>query len=500
MLILHNPPATEALYTDCAVNLNGRPAMTPVTRVSAMPNNTAWPGHQRPLDQTELAPMLPFEADEPVTVTVTYQTPPAEVLVRPLSRGIKALVEGNTATLTLPSPGAYTVEADGFHEALHVFYDPITDFEVYTHGMDKVLRYEAGVHHVGRVELFSNTCVILDRDAYVYGSFLAVNAENVVICGHGIIDGSEETRDSEHLLLPLDYYAPIPEDRLAFLDFLQEKRVLNGILRFYRCRNIRVEGVILRDASTFALIPANCEDAVFERVKTVGMWRYNADGIDLFNCRRVTVRACFLRDFDDCIVLKGICGWDSRDMEDILVEGCVTWCDWGRNLELGAETNAPTYRRILFRDCDCIHGSTIFCDIQHHNRAEISDVTFENIRCEYTRHQLSDTYQHDMHAPFVTIPGEPVRHPWLLAVPMFAMGLFSKDGLHGCAHDITFRDIQILTDSENIPLPVSVFAGLDADHKVSRVRIQNVTVNGRRLTREEVPLQINEYTEDIQFE
>ncbi len=498
MLILHHPPVTEALYTDCRVTVNGQPAPTPAVRVSAMPYNTSWPGCQRPLNQTELAPMLTFEADEPVTITVTYKMPPAEVLVRPLSRGIQADVTENTATLTLSSAGAYTIEADDFHEALHVFYNPIKDFEAYAEGMATVLRFGAGVHRIGRVELFSNTAVILDRDAYVYGFFLAVNAENIVIAGYGVIDGSEEKRTSDHLLLPLDYHAPIPTDRESLLALLTKKRVLDGIIRFYRCKNVRVEGVILRDASTFALIPANCEDVVLEGIKTIGMWRYNADGIDLFNCRRAIIRNCFLRDFDDCIVLKGICGWDAWDMEDILVEGCVTWCDWGRNLEIGAETNAPAYHGILFRDCDCIHGSTIFCDIQHHNRAEIHDVTFENIRCEYTRHQLSDTYQHDMAAPFT--PSEPVRHPWLLAVPMYAMGLFSKDGLHGCAHDITFRDIQILTDSADIPLPVSVFAGLDADHKVSRIRIENMTVNGRKLTREEANLQINAYAEEIGYE
>lgn len=498
MLILTSPPEGEALYAKISVAVNGISVATTAARVSAMPYNTAWPGMQRPLDQTELAPVLSFSADEPVTVTVSYEHDPTEVLVRPLSRNVIAKMEGNTATLTLKTPGAYTVEADGFHEALHIFFDPVKDFEPYAEEGRTLLRYGAGVHDIGRVELFSDTTVFIDRDAVLYGSFIAVNAENITVCGYGVIDGSREKRVSGDDLLPLDYYAPIPTDREAFLSFLTNNRVLNGLLRFYRCNNIHVEGVTLRDASTFALIPANCDGVVIDNIKTIGMWRYNADGIDLFNCRNVTVRNCFLRDFDDCMVLKGICGWDAWDMEHILVENCVTWCDWGRNLELGAETNAPAYRRILFRDCDCIHGSTIFCDIQHHNRAEISDVTFENIRCEYTRHQLSDTYQHDMAAPFVQT--QPVRHPWLLAVPMFAMGLFSKDGLHGCAHDITFRDIQILTDSDDLPLPVSVFAGLDSDHRVSRIRIQNVTVNGRRLTREEAQLQINKYTEDIQFE
>lgn len=497
MLILTNPPASEALYTRISVSVNGTPVKTPAARVSAMPYNTPWPGMQRPLDQTELAPVLFISADEAVTVTVTYETPPAEVLVRPLSKGIAAQVQGSTATLTLTTPGTYTVEADGFHEALHIFFDPVTDFEAYAKGAGTVLRYGAGVHEIGRVELFSDTTVIIDRDAVIYGSFIALDAENITVCGYGVIDGSREERVSGDNLLPLNYYGKIPTEREAFFSYLKEIRVLDGILRFYRCKNIRVEGVTLRDASTFALIPANCDGVVIDNIKTIGMWRYNADGIDLFNCRNTVIRNCFLRDFDDCIVLKGIAGWDEWDMENILVENCVTWCDWGRNLEIGAETNAPAYHDILFRNCDCIHGSTVFCDIQHHNRAEIYGVTFEDIRCEYTKYQLPDTLQTDMTAPFT--PATPARYPFLLAAPIFRSGLFAKDGLNGCIHDITFRNIRILTDADDLPKPAVWIVGVDEAHNVKDMTMDGIYRDGKRLAKDEMDWQINEFVRDIRF-
>ena len=497
MLILHHPPVSEALYTACQVAVNGHAAATPAVRVSAMPYNTPWPGCQRPLDQTELAPMVSFSSDAPVTVTVTYDHAPAEVLVRPLSRGVKARVEGNVATLTLPTPGAYTVEADGFHEALHVFFDPVTDFESRAEGAKTVLRYGPGVHEIGRLELFSDTTVLVDRDAVIYGSFVAVNAENITVCGYGIIDGSREKRVSGDDLLPLNYYGPIPESREAFFKYLEDNRVLDGILRFYRCKDVRVEGVTLRDASTFALIPAHCEDVVIDNVKTIGMWRYNADGVDLFNCRRVTIRNSFFRDFDDCIVLKGIAGWDDWDMEHILVENCVTWCDWGRNLEIGAETNAPAYHDITFRNCDCIHGSTVFCDIQHHNRAEIFDVIFEDIRCEYTKHQLPDTLQTDMNAPFT--PTTPTRHPFLLAAPILRSGLFAKDGRNGCIHDVIFRNICVLTDAEDLPKPAVWMQGVDESHNVTDVTMDGIYRDGVKLAREEMEWNVNEFIANIHF-
>ena len=92
MLVLTNTPVSETLYTRVSVAVNGTPVGMPSVRVSAMPYNTAWPGRQRPPDQTETAPILSFSADEPVTVTVTYDAPPTEVLVRPLSRGVTPLL------------------------------------------------------------------------------------------------------------------------------------------------------------------------------------------------------------------------------------------------------------------------------------------------------------------------------------------------------------------------------------------------------------------------
>lgn len=502
MLILQHIPDGEPRFEKLSVTVDGTPVTLPVCRVSAMPYNTEWPGYQRPLDQTELAPFLTFAADEPVTLTVTYDRDVEEIIVRPLSRGVKAERAGRAVTLTLPSPGAYTLEADGFHEALHIFFDPLRDYEAeLSDSARKVIRYGAGVHHVGLVELTSDTTVLIHRDAVVYGAFAAFCAENVSILGAGVIDGSEEKRLDGDRLLPLDYEKPIPDDREGMLELMRRTRVLNGIIRFYRCRNIRVEGVIMRDASTFALIPAGCESAVFENIKTIGMWRYNSDGIDVFNSTNVVIRNSFFRDFDDCIVIKGIAGWDDGargNLQNVLVESCVTWCDWGRNLEIGAETNAEEYRNILFRDCDCIHGSSIFLDVHHHNRADIHDVIFDDIRVEYTHHQLSDTYQHDMTAPFPVT--QPTHHPLLIGLPIRRMGLFARDGKTGTMHDVTIRNITVVTDHPSVPMPESMIIGVDETHRVNRVRISGVTFNGTPVTtREQLRLNINEFVGDVEI-
>ena len=115
---------------------------------------------------------------------------------------------------------------------------------------------------------------------------------------------------------------------------------------------------------------------------------------------------------------------------------------------------------------------------------------------EYTRHQLPDVFQQDMDTPY---PADaPVRHPLLFCLPIYRSGLFSEDGLNGCIHDITFRNIRILTDAPEVPVPESSFTGLDGEHTVERIRIEGVTFNGKSLaSRGELRLHINEFVRDV---
>ena len=52
------------------VSLNENEVDVIATRESAVPFNRTWPGKQRTLDQTELAGLVNFSADEPVNVKV----------------------------------------------------------------------------------------------------------------------------------------------------------------------------------------------------------------------------------------------------------------------------------------------------------------------------------------------------------------------------------------------------------------------------------------------
>jgi len=492
MVKITNIPADEQISKDFSIKLNGAEANAYVARVSAMPFDTVWPGHQRPLDQTEEAPVLSFAMDEPVDVELVSSRSFEDVVIRPLSKGIVPEICGNTIRFTVKTCGQYTVELDGWHKPLTIFANPNTDFGV-SPADKNVIYFPAGVHHPGEITLESNQTLYIDADAVVYGSVIATQAKNIKILGYGILDGSWEKRDSGTRLVPCDYdrrfnkeVPPAPvgtkvkgsvllQDKDAFLAFLEETRQLKTCIHLYQCENCEINGVTLRDSSGFTVIPANCENVVIDNIKIIGNWRYNSDGVDFFNCRNCVLKNSFLRCFDDCVVLKGIIGWDTQNMENILIENCVVWCDWGRNLEIGAETCAPEYRNIIFRNCDCIHLAHIGLDIQQCDYAHVHDVIFEDINVEYSKYDELPVYQESDDMVYVPKHAVPTLIYAGISSPSYC---FCVEQVKGPISDITFKNIKVYTDNE-AEAPKCILNGTGAHCSVENVKFQNITMNGK---------------------
>lgn len=491
MFHIHQPPQGEATVNDFLISLNGIPADAWFCRVSAYPYNTPWPGCQRPLDQTEIASFVSFEFDEPVAVKLTAAKDFSEAIVRPLAKEIVPCVSGRTIEFTITETGHYTVELDGFHCALHIFANPATDF-----GVDRSapnVRYLAPGVYEGDLELSDGETLFLDGGAVLYGSVTAIHKENVRIVGYGVIDGGREIRTDTTGLLVYHYTGDLRDEALLRAT-LAEQNTLNGCVRLYSCRHSEVNGPILRDSAGFAAILADCEFCECAWVKTIGMWRYNSDGIDLFNSRYIRVADCFLRDFDDCMVIKGIKGWDKANQHHILVEGCTIWCDWGRGLELGAETCADEYHDIVWTDCDLIHGTHIHIDLQNGDRAWIHDMLVKNIRCEYSPNEPYPGIQHDM----AVNDYDPHKKPWktiLIDSPVYD-GPWSNDHILGKTGRVRFEDIRILGCIDGA-LPECRFRGAEEDHANDAIVIENVSCNGKRLAPEEINVCKNEVDKQI---
>ncbi len=172
MLKIHNFNEKENLNGWGEVWANDQRVNLHFSRVSAIPYNIWWSGYQRPLDGTETAPFISFEADEAVLIKVKKAAIKGaeSLIVRPQSKRVETTVCGDEVLFKLTQYGAYTFEINGHHEALHIFYNPVKDFVAEAQAAGRaVLRYEAGVHENVVVENVSVNGKKVDNYAeYIY--------------------------------------------------------------------------------------------------------------------------------------------------------------------------------------------------------------------------------------------------------------------------------------------------------------------------------------------
>lgn len=490
-------PTGEMACDAYTVTVEGTPVFVHGARVSAQPFNRRWPGHQRPLDQTEIAGFVSFEATGAVTVRVRPPRPVTEAVVRPLARGVTPQADSDgTLCFTLPGPGAYTLEPYGRHEALHLFVDPPAA-EMPDPADPNVLYYGPGLHEAGVITLKSGQTLFLDEGAVVFGRIEATDADHIRILGRGILDNSH----NEGVFHEIDE-AVRQEALKNWFAVPNVTRIDTVKLNF--CDDVTIDGITIRDSLVYNIRPIGCRDLTISHVKLIGNWRYNSDGIDMHNCRRVHIADCFIRTFDDSLCLKGFDAWQNEaDMDhdgerhdvfdDVLVERCVVWCDWGNALEFGAETRAREIAHVTFRDCDVIHACGAALDVQNVDYAEIHDVLFEDIRVEYEdvtpepQYQASEdqVYRDDPHTAFM---------PRLLCATIAYIPEYSTVGRRGRTRALTFRRIYVTAPI----MPPSVFFGYDEEHRVQDVRIEELYRNGRRVTAlEDANVTANEFVRDI---
>lgn len=461
-------PPGEKLSEDYTLRVNGRAVPVYSCRVSAMPYNQVWPGYQRPLNQTELAGFAYWGMSGPVTVEVTARRVFRSVAVRPSSRKIQPAIKGRRITFRLSRPGQLTVELDGTHHALHLFADA-PELGAPRPGDPNVLYFGPGVHRPGKIQLQSGQTVYVAGGAVVYAAIDGRGVSGVRISGRGIIDTSEFERGKG-----------------------------GGNIRLSDSMDVKIEGVILRDPDVWCLSAFGCRKVAIASVKLVGLWRYNADGIDICNSQDVEIRDSFVRAFDDAIVLKGLKGrqqsFDTRPVRNVRASGLVAWCDWGRALELGAETSAPEFTDVLFDDIDIIRTTHIAMDIQHGDRAAVSGIRFENIRVEVDDFNPQPLLQKERGLAYN--PDPKAGYLPSLFVIIIRPNRYSQDTERGTVRDVLFKNISVTSKV----MPPSSFTGLDAEHDVRGVRIENLLFNGRPVTTvEDARIRIGAHVEDVRI-
>ena len=475
---------TELSHDGYQVKLNGQFVKLDTARVSAVPLNRRWPGHQRSTEQTELCNFLSFAMDEPVSFEILPKEPFESVTVRPRSLGIEPVItEEGAIRFTLDRPAFFTVEPYGRHNALHVFADPMPDYHVEPQDRD-VIFFSPGIHEVGQIELHSNQTLYLEAGAVVYACIKSIDAENIRILGRGILDNSH---NKETIL----YEANETGNDSAVNNALRQHTI-----QLEYCTNVEIDGITIRDSLVYNIRPVACRDVRISNVKIIGCWRYNSDGIDMHNCENVWIENCFLRTFDDSICVKGFDCYYEGDVEqavhdamyrngkrydvfkNVRVRNCTIWNDWGKCLEIGAETRAEEIRDIVFEACSIIHVTGSVLDCCNVDYADVHDVVYRDIQVEYDdripemviQKRDSDVYR----------TANPDYAPALIDVRVQFHHEYSAGGARrGKNRKILFRNIHLYGRQT----PIFRFGGFDAVHTCSDITIRDLYVNGKKLTK-----------------
>jgi len=440
-----------------------RPVHVYRCRVSAIPFNQVWPGYQRPKGQTEQSAFAGWDMAEPVQIKVVSSRPVKRITVRPLASGIKPILEDDARTFSfrLERPAQLVVEVNDAHHALHLFADPV-DKSPCRKGDPGVLYFGPGEHEPGLITLTDNQTVYLARGAIVHGTILAKDAAHLRVCGRGILDVSRYRREE-----------------------------VAGAIYFQQCRHVQVEGITIRDSSRWTVDFDRCDGATVDWIKLIGLWRYNSDGIDMVSSQHVHIGDCFVRSFDDNIVIKRRTGRENEDRypsRDITAKRCVLWNDWNVAVKIGTETAGPEISDVLIQDCHIIRATHAALGIHAFDGATVHDIRFQNINMEVGEKEPLPVFQKSREQTYK--PAEVLHVPRLLDLRVHAR--------HGKSRieDVTLSNISLTSPQ----MPTSRMVGLEAPHGIDGVTFENVTLNDKPVVNaEEAGLVTAGHVQNVRF-
>jgi hypothetical protein len=433
----YRAPAEEKLSTEYMVQVNGKPVDVYTARVLDPPfAGKEW-------DYGGPYAFANFDLRGRVTVKVKSTRPMQRLVIRPESAGVHPRFESDgSISFVLERPRKLSLEPDGRKGPLLLFANPI-ERNLPKPESDGVRYFGPGTHQAGRIDATNNQTVYLAGGAVVKGAIVA-RGTNIIIRGRGILDSSDyEWRKGPY-----------------------------GVTLGINGTNIIVEDITIRGSSHWTIVPRGSRHITIRNVKLCNSRVQNDDGINPCNSQDVLITDCFIRSDDDCVALKGLdLNLPNANVERIVVENCILWCDRARIFLLGHESRAPFMRNITLRNLDIIHFTMTPFLLEPGEDMRMEDVTVENVR-------LYGEGQNE----FIRL--KPVVNQYMQKkVPGFIRG-------------IRFRNVTLKGSPGRYAVQLE---GADATHDVRDVMFDQVNVLGKNLTRESPGLNIKSQVQDVVF-
>ncbi len=296
-----------------------------------------------------------FEGEVTITVTLTNGELFNKAVVKPLGYGITPTISADKKSISfnINRQSAYVVEYnDNADNAIHIFANPMEENPITPDNIpENCIYFGPGVYQANAIPVKSGMTIYLAGGAFVYGNINANGMKDITVRGRGVFDGS--------------IYGRYPNATVP--------------INFMHCENVSVDGIIISNPAGWALNSLFVNGAHYNNVKIITA-RANGDGITMQSCHNMFVENCFVRGWDDNLVVKN---YEHGTTENILFNNCILWTDLAQSTEVGYETYGATMKNIMFRNITVLHNyhkPVISC--HNSDYATISNLNYVNYTVE----------------------------------------------------------------------------------------------------------------------
>lgn len=460
--------------------------------------------------------------DTPITVEITklWGDPIKSADVKPHSKNIANVVDGNKVIFTITEPALLAVEIDGYPNngktdhsicifanapmedvpdmndpTVKVLY-PGDEIPPYNDESWSTLYFTPGVYNIGAgYTAMPNKKFYLAGGAYVTGSFADLDPE--------IRDGSTRLKPSPGGSGAKVYgYGILSGTGINWLDGNTNPAYDVKIRHAIDLMNNKValEGVTILDTANHAIMMAgwagNANAATIRNVKVLN-WRRNGDGIHVF-CHGV-IDNCFLRTQDDSIYIAS--GTQNEDklvpVEPIpqTISNLVTWNDVNGSAFIFSAGGGGG--NTTLSNCDVLYNRCVFAldtPISRGSGGYVFNLRQQNTGAIMANVSVSDIRVEDPLYGAIINPKMWNRN--LQRKGIFFLNMQSDTNTGSVFTNISFKNITVdafVTNEDNPSAPVrqNIFNGVSETSKMGNISIENLTIGGTKIT--------NENAEDFNF-
>lgn len=385
--------------------------------------------------------------------------------------------EEKTITFIIDNPDNYVLEINRDQsKTLYFFVDEYKPIEEIP---SNTIYFGPGLHNKNtnplinssnEIVLTNNQTVIIDYGAVIQGRFYANGQSNITIKGGGIIDGSifDRNGNTGTRLIPLD---------------------------FNYCNNIRLENISFLDPAGWTVNLYFNDGIIIDGIRIITS-RSNGDGISLQSCQNAEVSNCFIRSWDDSLVVKNYpkqrCNnctpTNQGTTKNIKFYNCTLWSDLAQAMEIGFETIGEVLENIVFENITVIkalHKPPL--SIHNGNNAKIKNVLYKDITIENA-----------------LMGGGDGKNVLIEFTTAFSTTWSTNWGITplGSIENVEINNLKV--NRGNSFLPIEIYGSLDTRsaylnsiHMISNVSLIDVLIKKQVMQEDYYFLRTNEYSENI---